>query len=992
MFSRLLNHPHHRHLAVTTVVALGLLAYLTGTVTEIAGFNLALLLALLGGFPIYFEAVSELASRKVSADLAVALAAVAAIAIGQYAVAAEVVLIMLIGEALENFAVGRTRSAIAALLELRPQTARVRRDGEEQVIPATDVRADDRVLVRPGERIPVDGRVLSGASSVDQSPITGESVPDDKTEGDEVFAGTINLYGALELAVERLGEQTTLEQIIHLVEEAEEAKAPTERLADRYATFFVPVVLAAAGLTYLLTRDAIRSVAVLVVACPCALVLATPTAVAAGIGRLVRQGILVKGGAVLESLGRLRSVIFDKTGTLTLAKLRVADVVAAPGHEEAEVLRTAASVEQHSEHPVGRVIVERAAEQSIKLAAVDHFEAKPGLGAGATLSGERAFVGSPRFAEESGASMAEALSERVGELAEAGCTVVLVARGEDVIGAVAVEDTVRSDARQAVEGLRELGIERLVLLTGDHAAAGQAVAQALGIEDARSDLLPQDKVAAVRALQAEAAPVAMVGDGVNDAPSLVTADVGIALADIGTDVAVASADLVLVGDELAKLPEAVAVARRALRIVWQNILGFALAFNAAAVIVASLGWISPVVAAVVHQVSSLVVCLNSLRLLVEWHRWWDKLAERARHVGDRVTARRRALATAAAALLLAAWLLSGFHAVRPGERAVVQHFGRMVRPIERPGLHYRLPWPLGRHRRVRVAEIRRVEIGFRTMTGTFAEPPAYEWNVQHRGGRRIRQEAEATVWAGDENLVDVTLVVHYRVADPRRALFAVGEQLDAGKSKWDALVRGATEAALRAEMSRRHSADILAARRVEIERALRRRVADWLTELDTGFEVTCVRLGDVHPPVEVVPAFREVVSAMEEKEAIINRAEAYRKKTEALARGQAAERRIGAQADGLDRTVRAQGRAERFRSVAEAFAAAPALTRLRMYLETVEQALAGRRKVILDRTTTGRRRLFLGSEAPLRLPALAPESDATRPQTTPSAPQGVPTP
>ncbi|NQT52867.1 cation-translocating P-type ATPase, partial [bacterium] len=272
MIERLFDDEHKRHLALTALVAVGLGVYLTGAVESIYGFNLALLLALIGGFPIYLAAVSELANRKVSADLAVGLAAIAALAIGQYAVAAEVVLIMLIGEALEHFAVGRTRSAIAELLELRPDEARVRRDGEERLVPTAEVRADDVVLVRPGDRIPVDGKVLAGTSSVDQSPITGESLPADKAPGAEVFAGTINLYGALELAVERLGEDTTLERIIHLVEEAEEAKAPTERLADRYATFFVPVVLVAAGLTYLLTRDAIRSVAVLVVACPCALV------------------------------------------------------------------------------------------------------------------------------------------------------------------------------------------------------------------------------------------------------------------------------------------------------------------------------------------------------------------------------------------------------------------------------------------------------------------------------------------------------------------------------------------------------------------------------------------------------------------------------------------------------------------------------------------------------------------------------------------------
>ena len=363
------DSPHRRHLALTIAVGVGIAVYLAEdlagllewagvltayapaiaslSVRSIFGFDLALLLALVGGFWIYYEAVAALLRQKISADLAVSLAAFAALYIGQYAVAAEVIFIMLIGETLEHFAIDRTRSGIAALLALRPQEARVRRAGadHDHMMRVDQIRSDDVVIVRPGDRIPIDGRVIEGNSSVDQSPITGESLPADKTAGDEVFAGTINLYGAMELSVERLGEDTTLEQIIHLVEHAEAAKAPTERLADRYATWFVPVVLLAAGLTFFFTRDVVRAVAVLVVACPCALVLATPTAVAAGIGAMVRRGVLLKGGSVLERLGRVRAVVFDKTGTLTLARLRIDQVAVVDGCDEAEVLRLGAAVE-----------------------------------------------------------------------------------------------------------------------------------------------------------------------------------------------------------------------------------------------------------------------------------------------------------------------------------------------------------------------------------------------------------------------------------------------------------------------------------------------------------------------------------------------------------------------------------------------------------------------------------------------------------------------
>ncbi len=964
------DESHRRHLLLTLGVGVGLALYLTGALRSVYGFDLALVLTLVGGFPIYFEALAALVRRRLSADLAVALAAAAALYIGQYAVAAEVILIMLIGEALEHFAVGRTRAGIARLLQLRPHTARVRRDGQELVIEADHVRPDDVVLVRPGDRIPVDGRVVAGASAVDQSPITGESLPADKAPGDEVFAGTINLDGSLEVAVERLGADTTLEQIIHLVEEAEAAKAPTARLADRCAAFFVPAVLLAAALTWLFTRDPIRSVAVLVIACPCALVLATPTAIAAGIGGLVRRGILAKGGVVLERLGRLKTVVFDKTGTLTRARLRLAGVVPAAGANRAEVLRLAAAVEATSEHPIGRLIVERCRQEGIAVPAASGFKAHPGLGAEATVDGHRVLVGNRRFLAQRGLALPAEMESALAEATGRGATVVLVARGEAVVGAVAVEDTIRADARATIERLRTLGVERVVMLTGDNEAAARTVAAEVGIEEFKSGLLPQAKVEAIKELQREAAPVAMVGDGINDAPSLVTADIGVAMADIGTDVAVGSADLVLVGHELDKLADAVALGKRTLRVVWQNILGFALAFNLIAVLVASLGWVGPVLAAVVHQVSSLVVVGNSLRLLLDV-RAWRRRFDAARQA---IVARRRQLLGAGAAAALAAYLLSGFHVVRLGEVGVVQRFGRVIRPVEGPGLHYRLPWPFGRLWRVRPREVRRVEVGFRTVPGQAAEPASYDWNVQHRTGRYIRVAEEATVWAGDENLVDVNLVVHYRVADPIAALFALGTRTAGGEDKWTLVVRAAAEAALRAEMAGRPADDILGTRRRALEEAIARRTVATLRRLGVGLEVLDVRLGDVHPPLEVVAAFREVAGALEKKEALINEAEAVRFETEALAQGKAAQSIMEAEGQAVERVARADGGAARFLAVAAAYARAPVVTRIRLYLQTIERALAGKRKVIVDKAPPGARRmLFIGKKgiwplAPAQMP------------------------
>jgi len=979
MFGGILSDPHRRHLALTALIGAGLGAYLLGLADTVYGFDLALLLALGGGYPIFHAAVAELLHRRVSADLAVALAAAAALAIGQYAVAAEVVLIMLVGEALENFAVGRTRSAIARLLALRPDVVRVRRGEAERELAPEDVRGDDVVIVRPGERIGVDGTVLAGSSSVDQSPITGESVPADKGVGDEVFAGTINLYGALELAVVRLGADTALERIIHLVEEAEEARAPTQRLADRYATWFVPVVLLIAGGTYLATGDVFRSVAVLVVACPCALVLATPTAIAAGVGRLVRHGVLVKGGAVLEQLGRLQAVVFDKTGTLTEARLQVRRVLAAPDRQEADVLRVAAAVERHSEHPVGKAIAARCAEAGLEPLAAADFAAHPGKGASARVGGFEVRVGSGRFLAEAGMAVPAELADRVAELGRDGCTVVLVGTGDAAVGAVAVQDTVRPDAREAIDRLRALGVERISMLTGDVAPAAAAVAAELGIASVRSELLPAEKVSAVRQAQRAGSPVAMVGDGINDAPSLVAADVGVALAEIGTDVAIDSAGLVLLGDRLGGLPDAVAVGRRVLRIVWQNILGFALGFNALAVIAAVGGYVSPVVAAVLHQVSSLIVCLNSLRLLV------DFAAVKGRALAPvRAVRRRWRLAGGiGVASGLAAWLLSGVHVVGPGEAGVVQRFGRGIRPPEAPGLHWRLPYPLGGHRIVHVGRLRRVEVGFRTVPGRAATVPAYEWNLQHRGGRYERRDAEAGVWAGDEQLVDVNLVVHYRVTDPAAAVFVLGERRADGSGKWNALVRALAEAALRAEMSARPTGSILADRRRALEQALTERLTGSVASYGAGLTVEAVCLADVHPPLEVVPDFRDVASALEEKEARINQALAYRNEAEAEARGRAETKRLGALGLLADRVQRATGRAARFTAVAAAAGEAPEAARFRLYLEALEQSMPGRRKVILDRNAAGARRLILLGDRGVwgRLPQAPPAEPADAPST-----------
>ncbi|MFQ6098075.1 MAG: heavy metal translocating P-type ATPase, partial [Armatimonadota bacterium] len=634
------------HILFTVVIGVLLVLYWRGVLTSVFGIDAAVLLALVGGHRIFFGAIRGLFKREISADLAVAIAAAAALILGSlsrppdrsmYLAAAEVIFIMLVGEALEVFAVGRTRVSIRRLMDLSPKTARVRRDGREVEVPAQEVRPDEMVIVRPGERIPVDGIVVQGVSSVNQSTITGESVPAEKHPGDEVFTGTVNELGALEVRATRVGEDTALAKVIHLVERARERKAPVQRLADRYATYFVPVVIAAAIVTFLITKDVIRAVSVLIIACPCALVLATPTALVAGIGRLAQDGILVKGGVHLEQIARCDRFVFDKTGTLTEGAVTLAGVVAFGDATEDVVLQLAAAVEEKSEHVIGQLIVVAARERGLHVPDSSDFCVLPGLGVQAHVGGVPVIIGSRRLLEREGVQIPAEAAAAIQAQEQRGRTVILVAANREVCGAIAIEDRPREGAEETVARLRELGVRSVALLTGDNERVAAAVAGRVGIQEYVAELLPEGKVEQVERWEAEGEKVAMVGDGVNDAPALVAADVGIAMGAIGTDVTVEAADVVLMSDELLRAADLVELSKRTLRTVHQNLIYFAIAFNLAAVIAASTGLLAQfvawakgllygagtlemagtpaVAAAVVHQVSSLLVVCNSLRLL-----------------------------------------------------------------------------------------------------------------------------------------------------------------------------------------------------------------------------------------------------------------------------------------------------------------------------------------------------------------------------------------
>jgi heavy metal translocating P-type ATPase len=573
-----------------------------------------------GGYPIFKEAWENLRQRRMTMELSMTIALVAALLIGELFTALIITVFVLVAEVLEGLTVGRGRKAIRDLLDFLPRTARVRRDGVIQDVAAAEVRVGDAVLIDPGARVPVDGTVVAGHSYVDQATITGESSPAEKGVGAAVYAGTINQSGALEVRAERLGRDTSYGKIVEAVERAERSRAPVQKTADRYAGYLVYFALACAALTFALTRDARSTISVIIVAGACGIAAGTPLAVLGAIGRAAREGAIVKGGRYLEALWRVDAVAFDKTGTVTVGAPTVLQIVAAAGIAAEEVLAAAAIAESRSEHPLGKAIVAAAGEAGLATPEPESFDYTPGRGVVArtgkdagdeivagnrALLGERGLGGLPA-ADAGGAGEGAAAPDR------RAASAVLVARGGRFLGTILVGDAVRPEAPAAVRALRRMQV-RTVLLTGDGRAAAAAVAADLGVDEVRSDLLPEEKMAAVGAMVAAGRSVAMVGDGVNDAPALTAATVGVAMGS-GTDVARESADIVLLGNDLSRFVETLRIARRCRDIIRFNFAG-TLAVDAVGVGLAAFGYLNPLVAAFIHVASELAFILNSARLL-----------------------------------------------------------------------------------------------------------------------------------------------------------------------------------------------------------------------------------------------------------------------------------------------------------------------------------------------------------------------------------------
>ena len=1033
---------------------------------QLWGFRLALLSAVLGGSRILYQTLENLFEGRVGADLALTIAALAAIVLGEYETAALVVFVALCGESIEGYTLDRARREIGGIFNLRPPTARLLDGDQERDVPIEEVTAGQTVVVRPGERIPVDGRVASGQSTVDQSALTGESLPVEKLSGSNVYTGTLNQFGSLNVIAERVGEQTMLSQVVELVADAVARKVPLERTADRLARMFLPVVLVAAAATVVGWKlydgswsSGIRpALGVLVVACPCPLILATPTAVMAAMAWLARTGVVVKGSAALEHMARVDTIAFDKTGTLTNGQLTLGDVWACDELDSDELLRIAAIAEKRSEHLLARLIVSEAEQRGYVIPAVEKFATHPGAGvvcsikaatlgpwanlappnpSAASTSSDpmvTVTVGNQKLLEQQDITCSAAMRERQHAIESSGQTVFLVAIGGRICGLIGVRDTVRDESLRVLNELRECGIERMVLLTGDSQMPAQAVAEELPVfEDVQSGLLPLDKSRWIEEQQAADRVVAMVGDGVNDAPALATSTVGLALGGVGSDIAAEAGDLVLMGDPLRPLPGLIRLSRKLVSNIRQSIFFFAFGMNALGMALCALGVLTPVAGAIFHELASLAVMLNSMRLL--WFENWNasrlgracnQVSAYADRLGEFLSPTRivfvlldrwPAVCRLAVACLALLWLTQNLVRIQPHEQGLVTRFGRFEQRLE-PGLHWRWPPPLEDVTRAHVGWVRSLEIGYRTDRTAASEDIAMqktvEWTDDHRrDGYRALPE-ESLVLTGDEVAVELTANLQFRIDDLYAYTYTTIDP--------ETTLRAISENIIRGVAARARLDGLLTDDRQRIEREVRQRIRDDCREYGLGVDIVDFSFLEIHPPRSVVLAYRDVADAMEQQQQQINEAEAYyaarvieaagetavdalnasrpdskrppgstatvvdwklddslwQSLSRATAQqrpvisGKAAATLLVAQQEYTNTVEKARGDSARFLSLLEPYVANPQLTFLKLYWQTVDGVLAAHPLTIVDPQAKGRRQLFLGWPAEMTTPQLLP--------------------
>jgi P-type Cu+ transporter len=1015
-------------------------------------FSFALLPAVLGGARVLYGSLDSLFEGRIGADLAVAVACIAAILAKRPEVAEEVVFVGLLGECLEHLTFERTQRAVRSIVAICPHRCWRLVDGREERVLVAELRAGDRVVVKPGARVPADGVVLEGRSSLDVSALTGESLPAEKGPGDGVLAGSLNQQGALTIDVRRVAEHTVVGRVIEMTAKALNDKAPIERTADRLARWFLPAVLALAAVTFLgaliggtfwgrlpfyesdpskpsaVGESVPPALAVLVVACPCALILATPAAIIAALGRLAGTGILLKGGSALERLAGVNAFAFDKTGTLTEGRLEIGEIVPLKGVNAEELLGAAAAAEQRSEHPLARIILQEAARRGLPVEAVEEFLAHPGGGVTVRTSAGPIVVGNRRLLEEQGVTVPPEVLALLERFDGEGQTALLIARAGQVLGVVGARDKVRIEAAAILGELRGLGINDLVMLTGDRAAPAMRVAEALGVFDVHAELLPQQKAEFVAGWQAQKKRVAMVGDGVNDAPALARADVGVAVGG-GADVAAEAGDVVLLSaDGLKNLPLLLRLSRETVRIIRQNILFFALGVNIVGVVLTAWLWPllapsrwwseqSPLAAVIYHQIGSLAVLLNSMRLLAferasgpQWTGWRNRLTGVNRWLETWFDVEAglhwllhhwRPVLTGVIVLTAGLYALSGVTAVGPDEVAVVRRFGRALPDDLGPGLHLCWPWPVDSVTRLQPDRVCTVEVGFRSVQPAGDRPAVRSWSSTHGDDGLRRMPEEAVMITGDGNLVEMQATVRYTVSDPRVYLFEVDDT--------PTVVRDAAESVLRELVAGRTFANLLTRDReafhTEALKRLRERCEKYGAH-GLGVNLEGLSLADLHPPQEVVEAYHQVTMAMEKRDERVNQAtgEALSREREQEAKSLQTVRK--AEADAIDKvrraeamrdsvTARVRGRRalavdqewallrdavlevwndtrpdedERLRDAmrrykerrAEAVSRQAVLTDFRLYWEALTTALTDREKVVIDaENVPGRRHLWL---------------------------------
>ena len=1066
----------------------------SGWSTTFWGIRWAVWAAVIGGSRILGQTVDGLLSGRVGADLALTIACVAAILVGEHQTAALVVLIALFGECLEGYTVDRAGRTIRKLWRNTPEMVHVVRGGKELDVPAAEVTVGEVVIVRPGERIPVDGLVQSGQSAVDESSLSGESLPLEKRTGDRVSAGTRNQFGWLTLSAERVGEATTFAQLVTLVTEAGARKTGLEREADRLARYFLPAVLLAAGLTLLgwrwstgeWQRGVLPALSVLVVACPCALTLATPSAVVAALAWLARRGVVVKGTQALERLAGVDLVALDKTGTLTTGDLTLVTTQPLAGLTGSELLRLAAAAERPSEHPLARALVRAADEAGVVVPRCTAFQAVPGRGVRAAIdlvdlpadlrrmvSGVSAqphiLVGTLAWLESQGAMARDSnrfLLEELAARGEVPLGVALVwneddadgsevaggapvirfqtavaagesgtglpteiASGGQWLGLLGLRDVLRGSSVSALDELRELGLVDLVMLSGDREATAVRMARESGLIRETgagrvvAELSPADKARWVTEAQAGGRKVLMVGDGVNDGPALASAEVGVAVARPGAtgSLAAEAGDIVLLGDPMATLPGLVRLSRSLVAVIRQGIYLFAFGFNGLGVLLSAVGWLNPVGGALFHEVASLAVMVNALRLLwvddwrttawgrgfVATNRWLDRAAERLApgRIVTALTGQAGRVGQVALAGLVAGWLCSNIVFLRSDEQAVILRNGRF-REVAQDGWRWAWPRPFETVIRLRPGELRKVTIGPDSPTPARlpgADAPVIEWQAEH-GDEEGLVADDRLLLVADEVALELTAEVQYRIRDVRAFALATA---DAERS-----IRLLTESQLRARVARVALDELLTSARESLSRDTREAVQQAADAAGLGVEVVEVCLLDVHPPTPVVPAYRDVANALEEEQQLKNAGEveytrqilaatgepglsllagepvdqpladsvwerlSARDATPPLA-GQAAVLLEAAEGQRIERLSLAEIEAARWTALATVLPTGRPLVALEQFWTAMEQSLDDRPLVAIDPVLAGRRQLlFVNPPAP---PVLSSEAqDAAR--------------